>query len=239
MLLPTLIDTAFDFRTDASGKDADSFSPTLRVYHRSLWSKPLPCGRSFELSDGVAGAYLHHRSELGEFMLASDSVIPTFTRWTSMKHIIGLFPEVENESFRAASYTIGGMMIFPANKVDGKQTINGARGFNRKISDRFDLTLECIRRHYAGQASPLGDVLERYASFFALFRDFRGYVDFFLLQDLVTEDCSAVRFFMDFDNFASPSAPQDESVYRVYRRRSLDFVVSRNARIASLASERP
>ena len=29
----------------------------------------------------VRGVYLHHRSELGEFFLSSDSVIPTFTRW--------------------------------------------------------------------------------------------------------------------------------------------------------------
>ena len=36
----------------------------------------------------------------------------------------------------------GGMMVFPGNRIDGKQTINGARGFNRKIADGFDLTLE-------------------------------------------------------------------------------------------------
>ena len=39
-----LIDTSFDFRTDASGKDPDAYSPTLRQYHRLLWSKPLPSG---------------------------------------------------------------------------------------------------------------------------------------------------------------------------------------------------
>ena len=38
------IDTAFDFRTDANGKDPDSHSLTLRRYHRLLWSKPLPNG---------------------------------------------------------------------------------------------------------------------------------------------------------------------------------------------------
>ncbi len=39
-----LIDTSFDFRTDASGKDPDAYSPTLRQYHKLLWSKALPSG---------------------------------------------------------------------------------------------------------------------------------------------------------------------------------------------------
>ena len=37
----------------------------------------------------------------------------------------------------------------------------------KKISDRFDLTVECIRRHYARQSSPLGDTLASYRDFFA------------------------------------------------------------------------
>ncbi len=37
-----MIDTSFDFRTDAGGKDADTYSPTLSRYHTLLWSKPLP-----------------------------------------------------------------------------------------------------------------------------------------------------------------------------------------------------
>jgi hypothetical protein len=45
-------------------------------------------------------------------------------------------------------YTMGGMMVFPGNRVDGKLTLNAARGLKRKISDRMDLTLECIRRYY-------------------------------------------------------------------------------------------
>lgn len=225
------IDTSFDFRTDAAGKDPDSFSPTLRQYHRLLWSKPLPSGRLFHLDDTVLGVYLHHRSELGEFFLSSDSVIPTFTRWGSLRHIVELFSEKENESFRSIGYTIGGMMVFPGNRIDGKQTINGARGFNRKIADRFDLTLECIRRHYLSQGSPLAETLSRYRDFFALFEDFNGYVDFFMLQDLVTDDYSAVKFFMPFDNFNTPSVPKDGDCYAKYRHHSINFVHARNRRI--------
>lgn len=225
------IDTSFDFRSDASGNDPDEYSATLRQYHRLLWSKPLPSGRLFDLNDTTLGVYLHHRSELGEFFLSSDSVIPTFTRWNSMKHIIELFPEEENEAFRTIGYTIGGMMVFPGNQIDGKWTINQARGVNTKIADRFDLTLECIRRHYLGQSSPLGETLSRYRDFFALFESLSGYVDFFMLQDLVTEDCSAVSFFMPFDDFNTPSKPNDRDSYEAYRHRSIAFVEARNRRI--------
>src|SRR5919106_292969 len=48
---PLLIDTSFDFRTDASGKDPDACSPTLRQCHKLLWSKALPDGRLFDLDD--------------------------------------------------------------------------------------------------------------------------------------------------------------------------------------------
>lgn len=75
-----MVDITYDVRTDARGKDPDSHSPTLRAYHKLLWSKPLPSGAPFLLVDTTPGVYLHHRSELGEFQLASDSVMQTFSR---------------------------------------------------------------------------------------------------------------------------------------------------------------
>lgn len=225
------IDTFYDVRTDSGGRDPDSHSATLRRYHKLLWTKQLPSGQMFELQEKVNGAYLHHHSELGTFSLSSDSVVPSFTRWKRLKHITDLFPEEENEAFRSIGYTIGGMMIFPGNRIDGKPTINGARGFTRKIADRFDLTLECIRRHYLNQPSPLDETLSRYGDFFALFRDFDGYVDFFLLQDLVDVDGSAIKFFMPFDNFNTPSVPGTVEDYVRYRQLSIAFVEARNQRI--------
>jgi hypothetical protein len=62
-----IIDTNFNFYSDSNGSDPDSTSPTLRRYHKILWSKPLPNGELFELSDIKNDAYLYHRSELGEF----------------------------------------------------------------------------------------------------------------------------------------------------------------------------
>ena len=229
-----MIDVTFDFRSDTpSGADPDSHSPTLRTYHRLLWSKPLPSGAPFELDVVTPWAYLHHRSELGEFWLTSDAVIPFWTRWMRMAHIIGQIPETEREAFNRLGYTIGGMMVFPGNPVDGKWTINQARGCNSRIDDRFDLTVECIRRHYLGESSPLSDTLARYSEFFDLFGDLAGYVDFFHLQDLVDEATSTVRFFTPFDDFIGPARPTNLDAYLSYRRHAAEFLESRNRRIAA------
>ena len=48
---PWTFHTSFDLRTDAGGKDPDKRSPTLRRYHRLLWSEPLPGGAMFDLDD--------------------------------------------------------------------------------------------------------------------------------------------------------------------------------------------
>jgi hypothetical protein len=228
---PLIIDTEFDFRIDSSGKDPDAYSPTLRRYHKYLWSKCLPCGAQFDLVDTTPGVYLHHRSDVGEFFLSSDSVMQTFTRWVSMKSLVEQLPDEDQAAFMTMSYTIGGMMVFPANKVDGKQTINGARGFTSRIADRMDLTLECIKQLYLGEKSPLDATLARYWDFFALFSDFCGYVDFFLLQDLVTEDYSAIRYFLPSNECREPSVSKDLDSYVEYRRLSNEFIKARNRRI--------
>ena len=180
------IDTTFDFRSDANGKDPDWASPTLRDFHRRLWSRPPPDGRLFELCTSMRGVYLHHQSDGMEFFLSSDAVVATFLRWPErLQPVVQQFSPEENEYLMHITYTMGGMMVFPGNQIDRKWTINQARGCNRSISDRFDLTVECIRRHYLGEWSPLQDTLGRYRDFFGLFGNFAGYLSFFLLDDIV------------------------------------------------------
>ena len=125
-------------------------------------------------------------------------------------------------------------MVFPANRVGHQMTINGCRGFNQKIRDRFDLTLECIRRHYLGEPSPLGECIVRYAPFFDLFGDFAGYVAFFHLQDLVDPVTSTITFFMPFDGFTTSPVPRTLDAYLGYRQRAIEFINARNHRIAAL-----
>jgi len=165
--------------------------------------------------------------------VAIDAVAPetAFRREPKIAHIIGQIPPDDLDAFGTIGYTIGGMMVFPGNRIGRKMAINGARGFHPRIKDRFDLTVECIRRYYLGQISPLSEVLERYADFFSLFEDFRGYVEFFLLQDLVNEDFSAVVFFTAFDGFKTSPLPSTKESYVGYMRLAMEFIEARNRRI--------
>ena len=139
-----MIDIAFNMFSDTpDGKDPDSYSPTLHSYHKILWSKPLPNGISFDL-DTETKMLLHHNSELGEFFLSSDAVGHTYKNIQSMSHIINKISSEEIDSFYALCSTIGAYIIYPSKRVDKKMTINGARGTNGKIKDRFDLTLESV-----------------------------------------------------------------------------------------------
>jgi len=199
-------DPTFDFRTEAGGGDPDQNSPTLRRYHELLWSKPLPNGDPFDLDESKPLPHLHHLSARGEFDLTSDSAMQTWSRsgaWPEIQAVIAQIPIQEREHFLTVAHQIGGKVMFP---IDSKPTINQARGMNAAVADRFDLTLECIRRYYLGETNPLEETLVRYASFFALFEDFKGYADFFLLQDLVSEDASRVEFLIEFKDFSGRSA---------------------------------
>lgn len=233
-----LVDTRFDVRIDADDKDPDSHSKTLRRYHQLLWSKPVPGGDIFDLD-----AKLHHKSELGEFWLSSDSITPTYSAWGRPARLVGVVGQVsptEMKAFYDLACTVGAYVVFPLPvQVDGewKQSINQLRGILGLISDRFDLTLECIRRHYLGGKSPLADNLVWYGDFFELFGDFRGYVDHFLLNDLVDVNYASVKFLKYFDDFAGDPLPAaNVAEYQQYVIRSMDFISARNERIAHFAS---
>ena len=53
------------------------------------------------------------------------------------------------------------------------------------------------------------------------------------MQDLVTDDCCAVRFFMPFDDFKAPAVPRDGDTYKEYRRLSMEFIEARNRRLST------
>ena len=228
-----LIDVAFDFRSDSFGKDPDTHSKTLKSYHKKIWSKPLPSGDSFHLQDDLKGTYLFYQSPKNLIHLSSDSIIHSYKNVSKMESLLKQIDPEEVEDFRNLAHTIGGFILFPSNRIDGKMNINGARGFNSKIGDRFDLTLECIRRHYAKEVSPLSQVLERYKEFFNLFIDFEGYVNFFVLNDLVDSVSQEINYFIPGQEpFSISPYPESIDDYRVYKFRSMDFLNRRNARIA-------
>ena len=197
-----IIDTSFNFYTDARGGDPDNSSPTLKEYHKKLWSKQLPCGKCLQLLDNKNSVYLYHKSELGEFFFGSDAITHSYKHHKRKHHITKPVSTEVDELFDMGS-TIGAYTIFPNNRIDGKHTINQARGIISLIDDRFDLTLQCIKWFYSGLKSPLFDTLTRYKNFFDLFDDFMGYIHFFLLDDLIDEN-QEIKFYLPFDNFQTP-----------------------------------
>jgi len=226
------IDTTFDFRNDSNGRDPDAYSPTLKRYHCLLWSKQLPIGEYLELEED--GPNLVYRFNMQTLKFSSDSISNSYIGTKKIAHLAKEVSPSEFEEFRDQGSTIGGYIVFPSARVGGKMTINGARGFNTKIADRFDLTLECIRLHYQRRENPLDDTfnIPINSFFFSLFKDFKGYVDFFLLQDLTDNQYEKVDFFTQIEKpFTKSPIPQTAIEYRVYKTATLDFVRRRNQRI--------
>ena len=224
------IDTSRDFTADARGRDPDTHSRTLRDHHLALWRRPLPDGRLFEL-EPVDRPPLHYLRAVGDGLdlTMSSDLILTSARTRCSEHYAAMGTET-NARFHREGQSIGGRIIFPNRRIENGHTINQARGMHPRIRDRFDLTLECIRRHYRGEGNPLSRTLDRYEAFFRLFRDFDGYTSFFLLDDLV--DASGnVRFFVPFSGFDGPALPRTMEEYRTFRTSQIQFVRARNARM--------
>lgn len=221
-------DIHFDFRSDSGGRDPDVGSPTLRRYHRLLWSKKLPNGEVMQLTHDKGG-YLKWR----DLELGSDAMINGLFYERAKKSI----PELKRilkdydafvDDFEHSSWTIGGEIMFPRHD----NSMNQLRGTNPYIKDRWDLTLECIRRFYLGEDSPLYKVLDRDRDFYELFVDFKGYVDFFFLQDCVSEDYSAVIFWQDDCDFSKTMPlPKSPGEHLVWLEKSQEFIAKRAERM--------
>ncbi|TFC19726.1 hypothetical protein E3O19_01835 [Cryobacterium algoritolerans] len=124
------IDVGFDVRSDAGGQDPDKHSVTLRRYHQQLWSKPLPNGVEFNLDIATPWVYLHHKSELGEFELSSDSIVHPYDYWIRTEHLIKQIPQADLDEFNDVASTVDGFLVFPSNQVDSAPTISMARGLS-------------------------------------------------------------------------------------------------------------
>lgn len=227
-MLRETIDIGFDFRKDSKCGDPDTDSQKLYDAHRLLWSKELPNGKFFNLE---VKSFKYNRLLLTNNLcmnLSSDRMCPHFDKKYSSK-FNGWLQDNEKEELKHKVRTIGGHLIFPAHKKNGF-TINQARGINRIICDRFDLTLECIRRLYLNENSPLLKTLENYKDFFDLFIDFNGYIEFFLLQDFIN-DKKQIKFSLPFDNFNRLPLPQSIDEYRQYKNHIINLIDKRNSRI--------
>ena len=223
-----MLDITFDFRTDSKGRDPDTYSPTLNAYHRALWSKELPNGEVMDLQSKSAPFVLSWK----DFYFTSDTIIVEMRSLKNQRIIDQAREKVEDfeevyEHLLCRSYSIGSMIIFPVHV----NSMNQRRGMNILIADRWDLTLECIRRHYAGEESPLTKVIEQDRAFYDLFADFQGYVDFFFLQDCVSEDYFSVNIWMGDASFIKSGLPETVEDYFNFLLKEHIFLDKRNRRI--------
>lgn len=252
-----VFDTSFDYKTDESRKakrgksgglgDPDANSVRLRADHELLWTKEFCSGDRFAPSASLtrSNEYLIFTDSSGaRHCYGSDAITASYTKWMRPQSLVDAIAGLSYEQrarYLDPPYTIGSAMIWPVRNKD-RPTINQARGTRSLISDRIDLTLECIRRHYAGEPeSPLADVINAYADFFALFgqreKGFRCFVDFFHFQDLVTPDYDDIRFFLPFDNFQRRGTPATTEEYVEYRENVLEFINKRGQRMAKWVVE--
>ena len=189
-------------------KDPDAYSPTLNAYHRALWSKELPNGEAMELQSGRAP----YAFKWKDFWFSSDTIIVEMTHLKNKK-IIDQVREQYSDFDAWCEHLL-------------------------RRSYRWDLTLECIRRHYAGEESPLSKVIEGDKAFYDLFVDFKGYVDFFFMQDCVSEDYSSVDIWMGDASFVKSGLPETVEDYFKFLVKEHIFLDKRNARIQEYCMKR-
>lgn len=240
---PFPLDPYFDFQEEANTPDyeygspltdkydSDRWSPTLQKYHQLLWSKSLPDGRQALLVPSSQNRLEMHVGS-SSILLSSDRAVPSFLKRKKVMAAHDLAGEERVAEFHRLADTMGGIIIWPSQKVGPYMTINGQRGFHGRIADRLDLTLECVRRYYSKEESPLSATLGRYSNYFDLFSNFSGYVNFFLFQDWVSSDYSTVKSALPIVNFERSGLPKTASEHISYMNKSEEMVRARNERIS-------
>lgn len=139
--------------------------------------------------------------------------------------------------------TIGGFMLFPRHDC----SINQARGMSDRIQDRFDLTLECIRRMYENgfftNTNPLFGISKEDKEFFEMFGSFENYAKFFCLNESWVEKGKVLNLLYDDENkdksgrnvktldewdFSQEPLPRDSDEWWTFYRNIMDRLKERN-----------
>lgn len=234
------IDTNLNLRTNIMGLknfDPDKDSKVLHDYHLRLWNRSFKGINVFHFIKKAKPPYFFNWHDQ---KITSDSIITTFRnikKSSKTQALIQKIPIKTIMELSALGSTVGGFIIFPGTKYKNYLTINQARGLHPAIKDRFDITLECIRLFYDRETKsyPLKEILINNNKFFDIFDNFKDYVDFFLLQDLVDNDYKKVKFWLHFDSFYSQNPiPKNLDEYLTFIENEKSFVNERNLRISKL-----
>lgn len=250
---PRVFDTSFDYKADtpsATNPDADKDSQLLRWDHELLWSKQLPSGGgpfAPKVTTRRREYLIVTDADNERHCYGSDAITSSYTNWVKPKKprskalveaIAGLDAK-QRARYLHPPYTIGSAMIWPVRTKD-RDTVNRVRGRNILIADRMDLTLKCIQLHYAGKAGhPLEKATTAYEDFFELFGTFKGFVDFFHFQDLITpgSDYQDIEYFLEPNGFNRAGTPASTPEYIEYRENVLTFIKKRSVRMAQWVND--
>lgn len=214
----------------------------------------------------VNGAY-ELATQNPNLRLGSDSIISIYWHWNSMQDIIKEdnnwlrktfkdfnISETDKEErkfnnnwsdlkkfvwgYLQKANTIGGFVVFPKHL----NSINGRRGMSAKICDRFDLTLECIRRFYnePKRDNPLIDALTADHKFFQIFGSFEKYIDFFCLNSWVKDGVLSLIDNEPLDNwdFNNDKSLPTKSNWQTFYKNIMDRLKDRNTDIQNLFVEK-
>lgn len=122
-------------------------------------------------------------------------------------------------------------------------TVNTARGGKKGFYDRIDFTLFDLKQWYLDLPCKLQEAYENSKEWLLLFKDFKGFIDYFLLQDFVVEnEHYAVKNLDSFDEGESyktlsntdvyhSSRSQNKADYKAFIESSLAVISKRNERI--------
>lgn len=179
-------------------EDPDSKSSDLYEYHHKLWNR--------EPMQGLKK--MKKKLKFGDITLSADNFGALYrNKYKQLKKIEGM--EQAQKSKPQLKYLIGGSLIFPRLKGG----INPSRGINKSVRDRVDITLEYIRLFYEKPDYKSENQLWKSLNnpinkkFFSLFRQgksgFKNYINFFFLNDFVTNDYKVKNLFSspkDFEN---------------------------------------
>ena len=226
--------------------DPDAFSERLYDFYETIWNSQrqklnlnLPevqkvwNGQAWELV-GVADKSLR---------LGTDSVMSIYWHRCDMRGFIAQLIEAKGDDFKhfirdylQDANTTGGFMLFPRHR----QSLNQARGVNAVINDRFDFTLECIRRNYLQQDNPLQAALDNDKAFFDSFGTFEKYVDFFCLNNSWVKDGQVFNLMdnksLENYNFDKNPLPTKDNWWGFYNN-IMERLSSRNEQIEKLNVE--
>lgn len=153
--------------------------------------------------------------------------------------------------------TIGGHIFWPCHKIDGKNTINCAKGCcirANNITDRIDYTLAELRNFLSNKddckyrySEGLFEAFKRYEEWFRIFGDrgniesFKNFIDFMFLDDFVDKDtnydiielCSNQRF----KEYSEDKNASKEKIYEYYATNLCNKILKRTQRIVDFAKE--